>query len=210
MPEKKKTAAVKNTERRMTKPQASKTAKNPEPARMAVAASTSGAAVAQSINSQKQLGNFEAAMKLFHVRKLKEARGLFEQSAQGPERDVAQRSRLHIAMCDRRLLQPTVSLRSPEDYYNYGVALINTRNLTEALAHLEKAADLVPNADHVQYALALAKALSGDHAAAHDHLKRAIEIDPRNRAIARQDADFAPLANQHPFDALLYPEKKTW
>ena len=28
--------------------------------------------------------------------------------------------------------------------------------------------------------------------------------------IARQDADFAHLANQPPFDSLLYPEKKSW
>ena len=62
--------------------------------------------------------------------------------------------------------------------------------------------------DHIHYALALAQALSGDIAGAHENLKRAIELEPRNRLIARQDADFAPLANQPPFDALVYPEKK--
>jgi hypothetical protein len=41
-------------------------------------------------------------------------------------------------------------------------------------------------------------------------LKRAIELEPRNRLIARQDADFAPLAHQPPFDALIYPEKESW
>ena len=50
-------------------------------------------------------------MKLFHARKLQEARDLFQQAADGPERDVAQRAQLHIAMCDRRLQQTTVSLR---------------------------------------------------------------------------------------------------
>ena len=38
-------------------------------------------------------------------------------------------------------------------------------------------------------------------------LKRAIEIQPRNRIAARQDADFAGIANQSPLDRLLYPEK---
>jgi hypothetical protein len=42
---------------------------------------------------------------------------------------------------------------------------------------------------------------------AQQNLKRAIELEPRNRLIARQDADFAPLANQPPFDAIIYPEK---
>jgi hypothetical protein len=46
--------------------------------------------------------------------------------------------------------------------------------------------------------------------AARRHLERAIELEPRNRVIARQDADFA-LVSRHPLiDALLYPEKKGW
>jgi Flp pilus assembly protein TadD len=67
-----------------------------------------------------------------------------------------------------------------------------------------------PAADHIHYALALAQALDGDLSSAHQNLKRAIELEPRNRLIARQDADFAPLANQPPFDSLIYPEKKSW
>ncbi|MCI0365693.1 MAG: hypothetical protein L0219_17670, partial [Phycisphaerales bacterium] len=139
-----------------------------------------------------------------------EAREHFQIAASGPECDVAQRARLHMAMCDRRLQQTTVSLRSADDYYNYGVALLNTRNAADARGYLEKAVQLKPEADHIHYALALAQALSGDLVSAHENLKRAIEIDGRNRIIARQDADFAPLANQPPFDTLLYPDKKNW
>ena len=69
---------------------------------------------------------------------------------------------------------------------------------------------MAPGTDHIHYALALAQALGGDSPSAHENLKRAIELEPRNRLIARQDADFAPLAHQPPFDALLYPEKKGW
>jgi len=208
MTDKKNTSGSKYTERRMTKPQATKpvTTSGSDNA----AAHDGAVGMAQPVNAQKQLSSFEAAMKLFHARKLREARELFVSAASGPERDVAQRARLHIAMCDRRLEQASVNLRSPEDYYNYGVALINTRNIAEARTHLEKALELAPEADHVHYALALAQALGGDQANAYANLKRAIELEPRNRIIARQDADFAPLANQPPFDALLYPEKKGW
>ena len=45
--------------------------------------------------------------------------------------------------------------------------------------------------------------------AAHDHLKRAIDIQPRNRIAARQDADFASFCNLPPLDRLLFPEKKS-
>ena len=149
-------------------------------------------------------------MKLFHARELQQARTLFQRAVEGPERDVAQRAQLHIAMCDRRLRQETVSLRSAEDYYNYAIALINQRKLAEAREHLEKALAIAPRADHVHYALAAVHALSGDAAGAHENLKRAIEIEPRNRIMARQDADFAQVASQAIFEALLYPEKKNW
>ena len=195
----------------MSKPQVPKTSKPSEPVRSAAASSRDGvAAVARASNSQSQFARFEAGMKLFHARRLKEAREHFEAAVTGPERDVAQRARLHMAMCDRRLQQTTIHLRTAEDYYNYGVALLNTRSIAEARGHLEKALQLAPGAEHVHYALASAQALSGDIVNAHENLKRAIELEPRNRALARQDADFAPLANQPPFDSLLYPEKKNW
>jgi tetratricopeptide (TPR) repeat protein len=157
-----------------------------------------------------QLAAFEAAMKLFHARQFTEARVLFRQAAAGAERDVAQRAQLHIAMCDRRLEQTTVSFATAEECYNYGVALINARNAAEARTYLEKALAIAPGSDHIHYALALAQALSGDLANAQENLRRAIELEPRNRMIARQDADFAPLAHQAPLRALLYPDKKAW
>lgn len=198
MLDKKKTAAPKNTERRM-KPQASPPASSMQ----------HGTLDAQS-PAARQRATFEAAMKLFHERRLREARELFAGAAEGPERDVAQRANLHLTMCDRRLVQATVSLNSAEDYYNYGVALINTRKIAEARTHLEKALEISPNTDHIHYALALAQALAGDPLNAYANLKRAIELEPRNRMIARQDADFGPLANQPPFDALLFPERNPW
>ena len=209
MSEKRNSPAAKNTEGRMSKSQGTKPAKYSEPER-SVTVSGGAVAVAQPLNAARQLSSFEAAMKLFHARKLQEARDLFETVATGPERDVAQRARLHIAMCDGGLQQATVNLKSAEDYYNYGIALINSRKIAEARTHLEKALQMAPGTDHIHYALALAQALAGDVLNAHENLQRAIELEPRNRIMARQDADFAPLANQPPFDVLLYPEKKGW
>jgi tetratricopeptide (TPR) repeat protein len=195
----------------MNKPQASVPGKSPDQDRLKVTARNAAVAVAQqSNNPRRQLNDFEAAMKLFHARKLREARDLFVSASEGPERDVAQRARLHIAMCDRRLEKKPVTFASAEECYNYGIALINTRNFSEARVHLQKGLEIAPHADYIFYALALAQALGGDSSGAFESLKRAIELEPRNRQIARQDADFAPLANQPPFDALLYPEKKGW
>jgi tetratricopeptide (TPR) repeat protein len=205
MPEKK-NPTQEIPERRMSKPQVSKTSNPSDPANSTPPAHSTAAPA----NPPNQFSSFEAAMKLFHARQFKDARDLFAQAARGPERDVANRAQLHLAMCDRRLQRAAVNLGSAEDYYNYGVALINLRNLPEARTHLEKALEMSPAADHVHYALALAQALSGDLVNAQQNLKRAIELEPRNRLIARQDADFAPLAHLPPLDALLYPEKKSW
>lgn len=209
MPEKKKITASK-ADRSMTKPQVPKPGKISENSRATVASRDGAAAVPQPISASTQLSSFEAAMKQFHARKLREARELFQTAAEGPERDVANRARLHMAMCDRRLQQPAVQLGSAEDYYNYGVALLNTRNVVEARGHLEKALQMAPGADHIHYALAAAQALSGDALAAYESLKRAIELEPRNRLLARQDADLAHVINSPPFEALIYPEKKGW
>ena len=190
------------TDRRLTNPKTPRNTKSSDRAPRAAAPRTALALT--------QLAAFEAAMKLFHARQFTEARVLFRQAAAGAERDVAQRAQLHIAMCDRRLQQTTVSFATAEECYNYGVALINARNVAEARTHLEKALAIAPGSDHILYALALAQALSGDLANAQENLRRAIELEPRNRIIARQDADFAPLAHQAPLRALLYPDKKAW
>jgi tetratricopeptide (TPR) repeat protein len=206
MPDKKKASQAKKPDRRMSKPQASPS-RTPESSR---AASREAAVAVAQTEASNQLQHFEAAMKLFHARKFRDAREQFVKATEGPERDVAQRARLHIAMCDRRLEKGAVNLGSAEDYYNYGIALINSRKLDEARTHLQRGLEMAPNADHIHYALAAAHALSGDQSRALDSLKRAIELEPRNRMIARQDSDFASVAHQPPFDALLYPEKKGW
>jgi len=204
MPVKKKTVAVtpKKADKRMTRPQVTKNARGAENAQKSPAAAN------VAPDGARQMAMFEQAMKLFHARKLKEAREQFQQAANGPERDVAHRAALHAAMCERRLQQAPPALGSAEDYYNYGIAMINSRNLPEARAHLEKGIQISPGADHIHYALAVAQALSGDLYGAHDSLKRAIEIDPRNRITARQDTDLAPFVNQPPLGGLLFPERR--
>lgn len=209
MPEKKRIAAGRaadSTEKRMNKPQAPKSIKTSDPASM----QSSAAAAAPALNGQTQLAAFEAAMKQFHARNFAEARASFEHAVHGPERDVAQRARLHISMCDRRLQQQAPPLESAEEYYTYGIAMMNARKFPEARASLERAVTLDPTADHMHYALAGALALAGEFHGAYDSLKRSIEMEPRNKIAARQDPDFAALANQPPFDALLFPEKKSW
>jgi tetratricopeptide (TPR) repeat protein len=185
--------------------------KSPAPKKIAKLPSAVSAATAvQPREAGGQRADFEAAMKLFHARNLKQALGLFLRATEGPERDVAQRAQLHATMCARRLEQAAPILRTAEDHYNYGVALINSREVRGAREHLETALRLAPDSDYIHYALGVAQALSGDLAHAHENLRRSIEIEPRNRIIARHDADLAALTSHAAFHDLLYPEKKAW
>lgn len=177
--------------------------------RSAAAADPAGGAAAAEARAaaQTQLKTFEQAVKLFHSRKFTEARELFSKAAAGPNREMAHNAELHVRMCDSRVRKPAVDFKTAEEHYNYAVAMINARNLDDAQHHLQAALKLEPAADHVYYALALSKGLAGDIDGAHENLKRAIELEPRNRIHARQDADFASISNLPQIHQLLFPDK---
>jgi Tfp pilus assembly protein PilF len=176
---------------------------------VSAASARSGAAVvaAPTIRPPDQLRSFEAGLRLFHERQYRDARSLFEAATKGPDLGVAHKAQLHMRVCERRMEQPTLDLHSAEDHYNYAVAQINVHNLSTARQHLQAALLLDSKADHIYYAMALCLGLTGDLEGAYENLKRAIELQPRNRIAARQDVDFAPFINQPPFDRLLYPDK---
>jgi tetratricopeptide (TPR) repeat protein len=205
MPLKKKTAVAKNTGK--SEPEPAATRDSPSRRRPGPQDAAGSAAAEARSMAQAQVKSFEQAVRLFHARKFGEARELFVKASNGPNREMAHNAELHIRMCDRRLEKPVVDLKTAEDHYNYGIAMINARNLSDAQQHLEAALKLDPRADHVLYALAIAKGLSGDIDAACDNLKRAIDLEPRNRISARQDADFAPFSNQPQIQQLLFPDK---
>ena len=155
-----------------------------------------------------QLEAFARAIQLLHQRNFREAKDWFEKARQGPSLEVGANAATHVRMCERRLAAPPPEPKSAEEHYNYAVALINLRNLGQARRHLETALEMEPRADHVHYAMAVFRALSGDTSGAYDSLKRAIELQPRNRMVARQDSDFDAIGKNPRFSSLLYPGKE--
>jgi tetratricopeptide (TPR) repeat protein len=157
--------------------------------------------------SKAQYNAFEKGIGLLHKRNFRDAKELFEKATHGPNREMASNAAIHVRMCERRLSAPAPEPKSAEEHYNYAIALINLRNLEPARRHLAIALDMDPRADHVHYAMSVSLALSGDASGAYDSLRRAIELQPRNRMLARQDSDFEGIANQPRFSRLLYPER---
>jgi tetratricopeptide (TPR) repeat protein len=156
-----------------------------------------------------QMEMFEEGMRRFHARQFQEAREFFLETARGPDRAVAHRAGLHARMCERRLESAGPVLNTPEEHYNYAITLINSRDLASAQQHLRAALEGNPTADHVLYALAACQSLSGDLHSAYENLKRAIDLQPRNRLAARQDPDFAGMAGHPGYPRLLYPDRNS-
>jgi tetratricopeptide (TPR) repeat protein len=154
-----------------------------------------------------QLRTYEQAIQLFSQRKLAEARTRFREVAKGPAPHIADKARSYAQICDRKLQTTEVALSTAEDHFNYGVERLNARELDTAKHHLGRALALQPDDDHVLYTLALCCGFAGDGNGACENLKRAIDLEPRNRILARQDPEFSTLATQFPgLRALLVAE----
>jgi tetratricopeptide (TPR) repeat protein len=148
--------------------------------------------------SEVQLKIYEQAVQLFSQRKLAEALDRFLEVAKGPAHHIADKARSYAQVCERRTRGNEVKLSSAEDHFNYGVERLNARDVELAKHHLGRALSLQPDADHVLYTLALCCGFAGDGNGACENLKRAIDLEPRNRILARQDPEFSALATQFP------------
>ena len=135
---------------------------------------------------------FAQAMKVFHQGDYQEAAVLFEQAATGPLSGVNESAQMYSRMCQQRMSGPGVELKTPDDFYNYAVSLINARRYREARENLETAVAAGPQS-HFCYALALVEGHLGSIDVAASHLRHAIQMDPALRGLARSDPDFAPL-----------------
>jgi len=172
---------------------------SPPPAPVRLSQPTEGA----SAEAKLQQRQYEGAVRLFQDHKFRRADVLFQNAIQGPNRTLAHHAQIHSQICRKRINPPELSFKTADDHYYYAVTLINTRRLREAAEHLDKALRLAPHLDYVHYALAAAQALQGNPHAAYERLKVAIDLQPRNRFLARGDADFAGIRSYPPVASLL-------
>jgi tetratricopeptide (TPR) repeat protein len=158
---------------------------------------------------EQQLKLFEEALQHFQEQKYLKAKPLFEKVIAGPNKEFADRARLHLRIAEQRL-QPaeSASPRSPDDHYQHGVAMMNMGRWDEAREHLSRARKLAPKADYIIYAMAALDCLTGEAESAMENLKVAIQLRPENRYHARNDEDFAFLQEDPRFTELLYPDRE--
>jgi len=203
MPVKKKIPMPKSAEKRnLAETSPAQEGKNGQTGRVVSGGKTGSAGPARE-PEPSQMESFEEGMRLFHARKFQQARELFHGAMGGPDCAVTHRAGLHARMCEQRLESARPVLNTPDEHYNYAITLMNSRDLATAQKHLRSALEADPTAEHVLYALAACQSLGGDLQAAYENLRRAIDLQPRNRLAARQDPDFAAMAEHPAFLRLL-------
>lgn len=166
-----------------------------------------------SPQAQARQEAYLAAVRLYEVALESLQRRQFDKAAAGfqkvvddypEERELHERCRLYLQVCARELKPPPVPETLEERVYAATLAL-NSGSQDEALGYLELALEQDPDSDQVQYMLALARAAGGDAKKAVTHLLRAIELNPDNRFLARQESSFDLLREDEVIQAALKP-----
>jgi len=162
------------------------------------------------ITNQKStlIRQYETAVKLVYSQEFARAKEALEKIVQSAlqDRDVAERARSLLSICEQKLSGSSGSPRSMEDLYNIGVALMNQGRLAEAREQFQKALKSNPRCEYVLYALAATHSRAGNLEDALETLKAAISLKQGKRFLARNDSDFEQLAQDSRFLALVRPD----
>jgi tetratricopeptide (TPR) repeat protein len=109
------------------------------------------------------------------------------------ERELHERVRLYLNVCERHMAPRAASPTTPEERVFAATLAVNAGNLDEALEHLRRATDEAPDHDHALYMLASVLTLQDDVEQAVPLLLKAIELNPDNRSLAKHDPDLDPV-----------------
>jgi tetratricopeptide (TPR) repeat protein len=105
------------------------------------------------------------------------------------ERELHERSVLYLRVCERETARRPASPQTPQERVYAATMALNAGDAATAVDHLQRALTDAPDSDHAHYIMAVTLASQGQSTKALDHLKRSIELNPDNRALARQDPD---------------------
>ena len=174
--------------------------------------SAADAPAARKAQTMKELSKFtENARKEFdrgvaalQRRKHDEAERHFVELTQKypDEKELVDRARVYLAVCQRQKQASEPTLSEPEDFYYAAVLAKNRGDVASAIEHLKRAARK-NGGGRVDFLLACCYAQSGQIDVAVEHLRKAIEEDQRNRILARHDRDFDSVRDSPEFQQLL-------
>ncbi len=165
--------------------------------------SESPAANKERVAEARQQEQFSQGAELFQSRKFGAARRVLEKVQAGPNAGLSHRAGVYIDICRKRSARKRPVLETIEDFYNYGVQLVNDGRFADAVRVLNRGLVKDPAAAHLHYVKGVAKVLAGDNSSAGKSIKKAIALDPRIRILARRDPDLRAVINLAPFARLV-------
>jgi tetratricopeptide (TPR) repeat protein len=162
---------------------------------------------ADEIAHKLALERFTSGLELMNQGQFARAKAIFEKLVDHPAREIGERSKVYLNICNQRVTKPAVHLKSVDDIYDYAVTLSNEGQPEQAEEQLRRALKINPNADFLYYALAATFALRNDVEGTLEYLDKAIQINSRNRYQAQNDPDFENMLEDPRFTELIYPER---
>jgi tetratricopeptide (TPR) repeat protein len=148
---------------------------------------------------------YERGVTALQLRKYAEATKLLQAviDAYPEEKELHERAQVYLNVCRRQALPLDATPKTFEERVYAATLAINAGAYDDGLGRLEALAGESPDNDHVHFMLAVARSLRGEPDKAWPHLQRAIELNPENRFLARQDADLEVLRRDPQFRQLI-------
>jgi tetratricopeptide (TPR) repeat protein len=153
---------------------------------------------------QTALASYNQAMKAFHKGDYPKAKELLEQFIEkfSSEREFVDRAKINLSICMARLEGDEITLKTLDDYYQFGVYRLNQGNYQEALNALRKAREKKPKEGKILYLLANVLCRMGETDECLDHLKEAVKLDKFFGILAQNETDFYELKEDKRFNLI--------
>ena len=118
------------------------------------------------------------------------------------ERELLERARLYLKVCERELEPKEPAPKTADEWVYAATVALNAGDEGTALRHLQRALTEDSRHDHAHYMMAVVATRRGD-AAALEHLRQAVTLNPENRSLARQDPELESLRDAAAFKAIV-------
>jgi hypothetical protein len=119
------------------------------------------------------------------------------------ERELIERARLYLRVCERETAQRPAGPQTTAERVYAATMSLSAGDSDAALGHVQRALDQEPASHHAHYMMAVIRSTRLETAKAVEHLRRAIELNPDSRSLARQDADLERLRQSPSVKSLL-------
>jgi tetratricopeptide (TPR) repeat protein len=143
----------------------------------------------------KALAAYGEAMKEFHKGKFDRAQELLKAFTEkfDAEKELLDRAKMYLNLIMERGKKGTVTLKTADDYFYFGIFKINEGAYEDALKLFEKALEMKEDEGKLYYLMADAYILQGKTDEALEYLRKAFLKDKVFKILAQNETDFSPL-----------------